>query len=402
MELYWQGGAPSVSQITTVTPASVTTADVYSLFINGILIASYTAPGTTSVALACAGLVSSWQASTSPYASGIVATTDNTKVYLTGNPGVPFTVTKTNTGTGTITLATPTSSSGPNDWSVAANWSTGAVPSNSDDVFISNNSIPIFWGLNQSGVTLSSLNIDLSYMGLIGLNYAVFQQTALQQNNTVQEYRPVKLAIGATNVNIGGYYGVGQTSGPNRINLDLGTVASTVVVSNTSTTIYDSGRNPVRIKCNNSSTNVFVNKGWVSIAGDIPGESSTLSSFNNAGGTCLITVNTTLTTLNASAGTTTISCGMTTLNVSGSASVTTLGSGAITTANVYGGNAILNSIGTITTLNPQGGSIDFSQSIQARTITNQIVTENATIKYCPDNVAFSGGIASGKVITINS
>jgi len=54
------------------------------------------------------------------------------------------------------------------DWSVAGNWSGGAVPVNNDDVIFDSGSVSVDAGLNQSAVSLNSLNITSGYKGSIG------------------------------------------------------------------------------------------------------------------------------------------------------------------------------------------------------------------------------------------
>jgi len=66
------------------------------------------------------------------------------------------------------------------DWSVAANWSPSGVPVASDDVYFVSGSQDVTAGLDQSAVTLLSLNFGTKYTGSI--------ETALQIDATTLDY----------------------------------------------------------------------------------------------------------------------------------------------------------------------------------------------------------------------
>jgi len=219
----WIGAAGEVAQISTATPANPNTLDVYFLTVNGNTV-SFTVAGTETVAAVTAGLVAAWNASTYVELTEVTAVDSTTLVTLTADTaGLPFTATSAITdGAGgsapTLTMATPTAATGPNHWSDAANWDTGAVPVNSDVVWIENTAVDILHGLAQSAVTLTALNVAASYTGNIGL--------AVTNPAGYPEYRATYLAIKATAVDIG--YGDG--SGSSRIKLDLSTAQSAINV----------------------------------------------------------------------------------------------------------------------------------------------------------------------------
>ena len=58
--------------------------------------------------------------------------------------------------------------SGSQPWTTGANWSLGAAPVSTNDVFILNGSSDINTGLAQSAVTLASLTIGSGFTGTIG------------------------------------------------------------------------------------------------------------------------------------------------------------------------------------------------------------------------------------------
>lgn len=124
----WRGDAPAVAQVNQVLPASVAVGNTFTLTINGKNI-TFTATAAT-VANVTAGLKSAVLTSTIPEFLELIPTDNQVNLLLTAKvPGVPFTQTSSASGgAATLVTTTPTASAGPNDWSVAANWSTGKTP----------------------------------------------------------------------------------------------------------------------------------------------------------------------------------------------------------------------------------------------------------------------------------
>lgn len=158
-------------------------------------------------------------------------------VAVTGSAGGPWTVEFTGalaaanqpamTGDGTsltggsaqsIAVDAVTDSAGPNHWDTAGNWLPSGVPANGDDVRFEIGNVPCLYGLAQSGVTLATLNIAMTYTGKIGLP----RVNALGY----LEYRTTELTIGATAILIG--YGDG--SGPSKVALNTGSVQTAIEV----------------------------------------------------------------------------------------------------------------------------------------------------------------------------
>lgn len=246
-----------------------------------------------------------------------------------------------------------TDSGNEGDWSVAANWSPSGVPTNSDDVYLENTSQSVTSGFSQSAVTLASLNIGQSFTGEIG--------TATGE-----------LAISATLLRIGYHNGQGTPSGSNRIKLNLGSVQSEIIITNTSVSSTDTYLEPVRIKGTHASNTIQVLGGTVGVATTDASEAATISEASVLGNNARLHLpaGVTLTTLNVAAGTCSVGCAATTIEQTGG-SLTTYGEGAITTVNVDSGRAALNSDGTITTLRVgSAGSVDMSGDARAKTVTN--------------------------------
>ena len=161
-------------------------------------------------------------------------------VAVTGAAGGPWTVTfgtalaGTNvpemTGSGalltggsvqTFAVATVTASAGPNHWDTASNWSPVNVPITGDDVRFENSDTDCLYGLDQTGVTLASLRIAMTYTGQLGLK---------RENDAAYlEYRTTELTCGITSVMVG--YGDG--GGPRKVALNTLAVQTTIELRGT-------------------------------------------------------------------------------------------------------------------------------------------------------------------------
>ncbi len=238
------------------------------------------------------------------------------------------------------------------DANVAANWSPSGVPITGDDVYIeaptSGTTYNIAASLSAlSGVTLNSLNISQSYTGQIGTTAAYF-------------------VISATTVNIGYSFSNSSSTGSNLIKLNLGSVQSTVNISNSAQTSGLSTGGPIAILGTHASNVLNVINGTLSIAAVI-GEVSTFATISNDGN-ITIGPGVTLTTLNNTSNAR-LRCAATTVNQQGGI-LTTSDTAAITTLNANSGTSRLYSTGTITNLNVFSGVVDMSASPATRTITN--------------------------------
>ncbi len=238
------------------------------------------------------------------------------------------------------------------DANTAANWSTGSLPVNGDDVYIeaptSGSTFNITTSLSSlSGVTLNSLNIAQNYTGTIGTTAAYWQ-------------------ISATTINIGYSFSNSSSSGSTLIKLNVGTVQTTVNVINSAQTSSLSTGGPIAILGTHASNVLNVINGTVSVAA-VATEVATFATINNDGN-ITIGPGVTLTTLN-NTSTCKLRCGATTINFQGG-TLTTSDSGAITNLNANSGTAKLNSTGTITNLNVFSSVVDFSASPASRTVTN--------------------------------
>lgn len=158
-------------------------------------------------------------------------------VAVTGSAGGPWTVTfggalagtnvaqmtgsaasLTGAGSQTLSVSEVVASAGPNHWDTAANWISSGVPANGDDVRFEIGNVDCLYGLAQSGVTLASLHVAMSYSGKIGL-------PRVNEAGYI-EYRTEALTIGATEILIGW----GDGSGPGKVKLNTGAVQTAIEV----------------------------------------------------------------------------------------------------------------------------------------------------------------------------
>jgi hypothetical protein len=273
-------------------------------------------------------------------------------------------------------------------WNTAGNWSTGGVPTSTDNVIFDHRAQNNCNGFDASAVTLTSLRITSGFTKYIG-TYAAGVITRLQ--------------LSATTIVIGEPLGDGNYgSGSNFIALDTGTVATTIRVESSNSTGVASGFAPIMLKGSNSSNSITVVSGWVGLGTYALAEVIQFPTINVTGNTAVVEGGTGYTAgsgttpkVNQTAGKIVFRHALTTLNQEGGYARSE-GAGAITTADV-GGEFISNSTGTIATLNVQdSGLADFSKSTAARTVTNTNVYGTGRINCesgVPKHITFTNAIA---------
>ena len=373
-DAFWLGDAPAVQQISSATVDSMDAATTYTITIGGLAVSvvgsvdvNTTAANLHALATAVLDKRFAEMTWTNPGAPSDTITA----TMKSGDAGKPFTAALTvSGGTGTVTdFSDDTANSGPNDWNTASNWGgTNAVPVNTNDVYLQNSAVPIFWGLDQNGVDLASLTVRPSYNGTgVGLPRT--------NTNGYVEYRPRYLKIGSTTTLIDG-------SGIGRFNLDANTTQTAITV-NGSSTPAEATVPPILILGVQAANTLLVNKGSVGLAWH-PGEVSTFltltTEFITAIATdAILTIGdgVTLTTINQNGGVVTCQSAATTITVS-TGSLTFGGTGALTTLDLRGGICFYKSTGTLTTGNISG-ILDFQQDGRARIVTNMNLFKGGSI-----------------------
>lgn len=204
----WIGAAAAVSQVTKVTFSAYSSAQTYSLTINGKVVSFLSVTGTNSEIWA--GLVAAWEASAEPEILEALATVSTGVVLTSREGGNPFTVSAgATTGTPTVTLIT--AATGPNYFSNDDNWEGGAAPAAADDLLFAESDVDLLHDLTP-GFALGVITVEKSFTGRIGLGRVA--------SGGYQEYRPRYLTLGdAASIIIG----AGTGNGSNRILIDAAT-----------------------------------------------------------------------------------------------------------------------------------------------------------------------------------
>ena len=177
----WTGAAAAVAQVDALTPGGTIEAD-------DVFIVTVTDPDTgreasvsavaggTTVADVCDAVVAAMQASPDPLFRAVTASDQTTHVLATAVvAGVPFTCTVETTETGggppddqTFVRTAVTASAGPNDYNVAANWSSGHVPEAAENVEVPAGTPAILYGLNQSAIAIGTFTRHIGAANPIG------------------------------------------------------------------------------------------------------------------------------------------------------------------------------------------------------------------------------------------
>lgn len=374
----WRGDALAVAQVTEYAFAGTWEATDIITITMGNKTVSVVA-GSTTISTIIDTIVTALGAlddTDYPEHAEVTATRSSNSLVLTADTaGVPFicTVATTETGGGTAddqtidasdtsTGTTTTASAGPNDWSTAANWDTGAVPVSTDDVYLENSGTDILYGLAQSGVTLASLTIAASYTGRIGL-------PDRNETSGYSEYRDRYLQISATILKVG----PGPGAGSSRLKINVGTNACTATVEGTAAPA-EQGLPALLFLGTHASNVLNASAGSIGVAVEA-GQVSTVATVRcgyeqsqasdvslRLGSGC------TLTTVNQTGGDLELNSAVTTLTRTGG-TCTRKGSGAITTVNNDAGTLYDLGTGTVTTLN-NSGILDRTRTMLGCTYTN--------------------------------
>ena len=403
--LVFVGGAAKVAKISTVTVGGTLATETFQIKVGGKVIATHTAVGN-DIAAAVAALVSTWNASTHPWSTGITAVDASPDVVLTADTsGVDFTVTlNTPGGSATFVLVETTANAGPNDWRTGDNWmdtsdnSIGTIPGAADNVFIGENAPNISYGLDQSAITINSLRTPATWTGKLGLRPDQFA-TSADGDTTVPgapEYRGTHLQIKVTaDVKIGEHSGANTPLGSGRINLDVLATATVVDVQFCASAAAQPGFPSVDILANNSSTDIFIRDTAknVGIAKLLPKSTSSVRNIVNDGGQVYVGDGVTMVKFaQAGAAVSEVNAAATipTIDAFGAGTLVTEGDYTITALNIDGPTVYSNNIKTagsaIGTATVDAGKLDGTQSTRARTWDTVNYRGDATVTYDDDVV----------------
>jgi hypothetical protein len=402
-DVRWEGGAAAVAQVNTFAFGGTWETDDLVRVIVGNKQKDFTGGSATTatVVTTVADAIAALDADAFPELisdeSGVTASDATTTLTLTANePGVPFTISltpleangggadaQTIEGAGTVTTGTAaTANSGPNVWGTAANWSGGAVPADTDSVYIDGGATDsILWDLDKSDIEPTFMGIALAYTGEIGLPKMNDLGTAYP------EYRSDYLTIGPATLHVG--YGPGQGSG--RIKINHGTDQGAVIVDGTGSPAEPDLEAFLWKGTNAANTMTVRGNSSVGVAvfGSETATLATLTVDDSARVRCGAGV--TLGTIVVRGGELEINSAVGTSLTVYAGTVTINGTGAVAQLTILGGRVIYNTSGTLggATLVQGDGVLDFSGDPRTKTVTNPIDVYRADAVNDPDKVVSS-------------
>jgi len=250
----WAPKSGYTAQRIDVTLAGTWAGETATISIGGIAIASEAGSVAATIATA---LISEFNASTHPYATGITASSGGSGVVtLTADvAGAPFVITlNAPGGSATLGQATIQANLSPTDGSVALNWSLGATPVVTNDVRIPYGVPKLIWGLEAFPTeVLGVLEVE-DGAGPIGLPEETFQVTDTTVDSTVVEYRPTFWKIKYASARIGVADSLSSTppAGISRCKIDAQTTAMHTYCYRSA--VQTGARPPIEIKCVNTSS----------------------------------------------------------------------------------------------------------------------------------------------------
>jgi hypothetical protein len=380
----WEGGATPAAQVNTFLFGGTWEADDIIRIQVGNKIKNITAGSTTTntVVSNVEAAIDALDADVYPEfvsdESGATASSATATLTITANEaGVPFTFTltpleanggaadaQTIEGAGSATTGTTaTTNAGPNVWSTAANWDTGAAPTTGDTFHIDNNSDDILYGLSNAGSTITAGHIWQSFTGTIGL------PKTNELGTEYPEYRTEYLTIDCTTLHVGR----GEGTGSGRIKVNSGTVQTAVVVFNTGSSIDDL---PAFLWKGTHASNTFTAMGDASVGVAVfGGETAVIATLNVDGGAeVLCGLGVTLTTINVTGGNLIVNSAIAgTVTVLGG-TVTIQGTATVAQLNIRGGTVNYDSTGTLSGNTTIGGDgvLNFNNGAGAVAVSNAI------------------------------
>lgn len=383
----FHGDAPDVVDTWTLTPANVGVGNTFTVTINGKSI-TVTATDTT-VANVTALLAAALNANADDILefAELKAVDNTTLVTVTvRDAGVPTVISSSAAGgTATLTAANTQAASGSHFIDTAVNFAGDVAAVAADDLVLSNGCSDVLYGLDQSGIGLSSLIVKEG-AGLVGL-----PKLHPASGRSYDEFRDEYLAWDSiTTLEI-------LTRG-SRCKIDPGAVAACAALINSTGIRLDEDVPAILLLGSHASNSLTILRGDVGVA-FYEGESANWPTINVGyvedilGDVDLFIGDgaSTITALNQNGGEIDCEAAVTTLSMVNG--IFRARAGAIGTADVDGGTFIELGQGTITTLHVGNeGVADFSQDVRAVTVTNCELHAGGTIYDPLRRVTFTNGI----------
>lgn len=386
----WLSRALAVSKLLTFTVGGTwVAADTLTVTINGK--SATFACTTTTAASADSGILAACQAMTATEFTEVtfasLTSTTFTATGVTAGTNVTITVSRVTAGSGTFSVATTTAATGPNRWDDVNNWDNG-IPANGDTANVNLSLGSIFDGLDQSGVTVASLNIyttsqTSNTLGLPKINAGGYS-----------EYRDDYLKISATSW-------VVDANSP-RVKINFGSVAFSGEVRQ-SGSAPDAPTPAVLLKGTSTSNVLDVPSGTVGFAYYYGEASAAATATVGPSGTLTMGAGVTAATTITSIGTLITNGAFTTLYCAGG-QVTVKGAPSATTIDVSGGNLLAQMSGTTTNVLVGPGTLDATQDTTARTFTNTTIRKGGVINDLPQHTITrtNGTLVASDVTTMQA
>lgn len=290
----------------------------------------------------------------------------------------------TNTPAVTLSVSTKVEATGPNHFDAAKNWSGGAVPSTGDTLVFRDTSVPLLYGLSQSGTTPAAMEFHESFLGTVGLPDT--------NENDYPEYRTTALRIGeAADAQT---IAISVRGGSSRIRLDTGDCPVTLQISDTG--ISDNGEPAALRWTGTAATNTVVYLSGSVFLGSEQGSAATVGTLRISGtgggyGALELASGLSITTVQHTGGDVSSRATIATANLGGA---WTQDGGSVTTLTTLpGGSVTILGSPTITTLDiGSAGSVDFSGA-NAPTATTTRLSAGGELLDPQGAVTFTNGIA---------
>jgi hypothetical protein len=376
----WRGDGPAVAQVDTLTVATATAADVYTVTINGNKIVTYTVPVSPSDAAVAAAIAALLQACDFPEFREITWDYPGTGAVITATAsttGVPVVFTTAVTGTGTFAKSPVTANSGP-AVSASYNWSAAGTPGAADDVTFAKANNPCrYFTDDLTGTTLGTVKILAGEIGLPDDN-----------DGGYAEYRTKAFDVGGA-----ASYQIGDgTGGPSFCRLNARGTADPITV-NTGAAFTSTGSGPpIRITTATSAGHFLtVVSGSVGVAYG-PGEIADFATVTvgtsgvdgSAGATdeeaqVIVGSGAVVAALTQNGGSVRTDAGITTITLADG--TFTITAGGTTTLTCTGGTVVWNSssaLGTQTYTGPNA-ILDLSGASSALSLTGLTFTQGARL-----------------------
>jgi hypothetical protein len=362
-------------------------ADTLTVTINGKSV-TFTCT-TTTAASATAGILAALQAATTitEFTEATFATLTSTTFTATGvtaGNNITITVSRVTANSGSFSVATTTAATGPNRWDDANNWDNG-IPANGDTANVNLSLGSVLDGLDQSAVTVASLNIyttsaTSNTMGLPRINASNYT-----------EYREQSLKIGATAWVI-------DSESP-RVKINFGSVQFGGEVRRTGSA-QDAPTPAVLLQGTSTSNTLDVVSGTVGFA-YYYGESGAASAITvGPNGNLILGAGVSTATTVTSLGTLVSNGVFTTLYTVGG--VTTVkGTPGATTIDVSGGTLYAQMSGTTTNVLVGPGTLDATNDVTARTFTNTTIRPGGIINDLPQpTITYTNKVTRASGVTV--